>query len=457
MNLATIIGFIMILVFIIGIMKRWLSPYAALAICPMIAAVIYCLMTGQSVLNIFDWIQNGVFYTIKEDGSVQAGTFRSALMVLFACTYFTLMMQTGLFDPLVIAIIKLVKGDPLKIMVPATLVAAGVSLDGDGTSTVLITTAAFMPLFRQFKIKGAYLALLIALPTSVFNMSPWGGPLARVLSALNLDVTELFPYLIPGMAVVLVYDVIVAYMLGRKERARLGFDPKSAAAVSDSEIQEMIQIVKDENAELKRPKMVWYNLIVTVIIMYMLITGMANSALLFMAGLAFALVVNYGFNFHEQKDRLASALEEGMPACAMIVASGFLMGILNGSGMGDGIASFLGSLIPAGQEHLLPLFTAVLGIPGMIFLSSDGYYFGILPVLANLASQYGISMTAMGVGAMIPLATYYATPLIAWIFLLCDRCEVEFGDYQKSILKFGLPAFVIYVIVFSLTGALGLL
>ena len=141
----------------------------------------------------------------------------------------------------------------------------------------------------------------------------------------------------------------------------------------------------------------------------------------------------------------------------MIVASGFLMGILNGSGMGDGIASFLGSLIPAGQEHLLPLFTAVLGIPGMIFLSSDGYYFGILPVLANLASQYGISMTAMGVGAMIPLATYYATPLIAWIFLLCDRCEVEFGDYQKSILKFGLPAFVIYVIVFSLTGALGLL
>lgn len=88
------------------------------------------------------------------------------------------MMQTGLFDPLVIAIIKLVKGDPLKIMVAATLVAAGVSLDGDGTSTVLITTAAFMPLFRQFKIKGAYLALLIALPTSVFNMSPWGGPLA---------------------------------------------------------------------------------------------------------------------------------------------------------------------------------------------------------------------------------------------------------------------------------------
>lgn len=66
-------------------------------------------------------------------------------------------------------------------------------------------------------------------------------------------------------------------------------------------------------------------------------------------------------------------------------------------------------------------------------------------------------MTAMGVAAMIPLATYYATPLIAWIFILCERCEVEFADYQKSILKVGLPAFLIYVVVFALTGAIPLL
>lgn len=447
----------MILVFIVAISKRWLSPYAALAVCPMIAAAIYCVISGQSVINMFDWIYDGVFYSVGEDGDVSAGTMRSALMVLFACTYFTLMMQAGLFDPLVIGIIKLVKGDPLKILVASTLVAAGVSLDGDGTSTVLITTAAFMPLFKQFKIKSAYLAILIALPTSVFNMSPWGGPLARVLSALDLDVTEVFPKLLPGMAAVLIYAVLLAYFIGKKERARLGFDPKSTKSVSKEELDKMIDVVKSNNAELKRPKLVWYNLIVTVIIMYMLITGMANSALLFMGGLAMALIVNYGFDFKEQKERLASALEDGMPACAMIVASGFLMGILNGSGMGDSIAQFLGGLIPSGQERLLPLFTAILGIPGLIFLSSDGYYFGILPVLANLATSYGISLTAMGVAAMIPLATYYATPLIAWIFILCERCEVEFADYQKSILKVGLPAFVIYVIVFALTGAIPLL
>ena len=435
MQMETIIGILMIVVFIVAIMRRWLSPYVALAVVPVAAALIYCLLSGKNPLDVFDWIFDGVFFSVGEGGKVSAGTMRSALMVLFACTYFTLMMHVGLFDPLVIAIIKLVKGDPLKILVAATLVAAGVSLDGDGTSTVLITTAAFMPLFKQFGLRGAYLALLICLPTSVFNMSPWGGPLARVLAALDLDVTQVFPKLLPGMAVVLLYSVGVAYYLGKKERARLGFDPKDGDAVSDEHIHQMIQIVKDNDAELKRPKMIWFNLVMSVIIMYMLIAGLANSALLFMTGLALALVVNYGFDFKEQKDRLAAALEEGAPAFAMIVAAGFLMGVLNGSGMGTALANWLASLVPSGNENLLPLVTALLGIPGLIFLSSDGYYFGILPVLAGLA-------------------TYYATPLIAWIFILLDRCEVSFGEHQKNIMKWGLPAFALYVIVFVLTGAM---
>ncbi|MBM6687921.1 TRAP transporter large permease subunit [Collinsella tanakaei] len=455
MTLAAAVGLIMILIFIIGVMKRWLSPYVGLAVVPLAAGMIYCLLTGQNVLDVFEWVYSGVFYAV-EDGEVSAGTVRSAMMVLFACTYFTLMMQVGLFDPLVIAMIKLVKGDPMKIMVASTLVAAGVSLDGDGTSTVLITTAAFVPLYKQFGIKTPYLALLICLPTSVFNMSPWGGPLARVLSALNLDVTELFPLLLPGMGVALIYCVFVAWFLGKKERKRLGYDPANASHITAEELEKMCDIVRNNDPEYKRPKLVWFNLILSVIIMILLIGGYANSAVLFGGGLALALLVNFGFDFHLQKDRLAAALEDGMPAAAMIVASGFLMGILTNSGMGDDIAIFLASLVPSGMENLLPLFVAILGIPGMVFLSSDGYYFGILPVLAGLAAQYGISATAMGVGAMIPLATYYATPLIAWIWILIERCEVDFGEHQKQILKWGLPMFVIYCVVAVLTGAIPL-
>lgn len=456
MSLEVAIGLVLIVAFVVTIFKRWFSPYAALVFVPLVCGLVYCAMSGQSLLTVFDWIYNGVFYAVNEEGGVTPGTTRSALMVLFACTYFTIMMNVGLFEPLITGTIRLVKGDPLKIVVASTLVAAAVSLDGDGTSTVLITTAAFMPLYKQFGIKGAYLALLIALPTSVFNMTPWGGPLARCLSGLNLDVSQLFPKLLPGMAVVMVYDVFLAYMIGRKERARLGYSPKNASSIPQEKIEAMVQAVKDNNAELKRPKLALYNLIVTLVIMYMLVTGMANSALLFMAGIAAALFVNYGFNFKTQKDRLTEALAEGMPACSMIIASGFFMGILNGSGMTTGIAGFLGQIVPASSSNLLPLFAAVVGIPGLIFLGPDAYYFGVLPVLATLAAEYGISAVTMGVAGMMPLATFYATPLTAWLFILCERCEVEFGDYQKQFLKISFPAFLIYAVVFALTGSLPL-
>jgi CitMHS family citrate-Mg2+:H+ or citrate-Ca2+:H+ symporter len=287
-------------------------------------------------------------------------------------------------------------------------------------------------------------------------MTPWGGPLARVLSALNLDVAELFPRLLPGMAVVLIYSVIVAYFIGKKERARLGYDPEKAAHISDEEMQKMFDAVRNNDPELKRPKAFWFNLICTVVIMVTLVEGLANSAILFLIGLALCLVVNYGFNFKEQKDRLAGALEEGMPAAAMIIGSGFFMGVLNGSGMGTSIATTLGNLVPPGMGKFIPIFTAVLGIPGLIFLSSDGYYFGILPVLAKVAAGFGVTSLTMGVAAMIPLATYYATPLVAWIYILIERTEVDFVDYQKGILLVGLPAFVLYVLVFILTGSIPL-
>ena len=98
----------------------------------------------------------------------------------------------------------------------------------------------------------------------------------------------------------------------------------------------------------------------------------------------------------------------------------------------------------------------MVGIPGLIFLGPDAYYFGVLPVLATLAAEYGISAVTMGVAGMMPLATFYATPLTAWLFILCERCEVEFGDYQKQFLKISFPAFLIYAVVFALTGSLPL-
>ena len=59
--------------------------------------------------------------------------------------------------------------------------------------------------------------------------------MARCLSGLNLDVSQLFPKLLPGMAVVMVYDVFLAYMIGRKGESTSWLQPEERFQYSPGE------------------------------------------------------------------------------------------------------------------------------------------------------------------------------------------------------------------------------
>ena len=67
----------------------------------------------------------------------------TAIALVFAVLYFGLMIDAGLFDPLVLRVVKSVGGDPLRVAVGTAIVALVVSLDGDGATTVLVTVGAF--------------------------------------------------------------------------------------------------------------------------------------------------------------------------------------------------------------------------------------------------------------------------------------------------------------------------
>lgn len=55
------------------------------------------------------------------------------------------------------------------------------------------------------------------LGAGVTNLTPWGGPTARVMSALGLEASELFTPLIRGMIAGAIWVVFVAYYLGKKK------------------------------------------------------------------------------------------------------------------------------------------------------------------------------------------------------------------------------------------------
>jgi CitMHS family citrate-Mg2+:H+ or citrate-Ca2+:H+ symporter len=100
----------------------------------------------------------------------------TGVMLMFAILYFGVMIDAGLFDPAVRAILKLVGGDPMKIVVGTFVLAVFVSLDGDGSTTYMITCAAMLPLYTRLGISRLVLACVIMMAGGLMNILPCGPP-----------------------------------------------------------------------------------------------------------------------------------------------------------------------------------------------------------------------------------------------------------------------------------------
>ncbi|GEP79674.1 hypothetical protein SCA05_14670 [Staphylococcus carnosus] len=165
MNLA-ILGFIMIIVFMVLIMSRKMSALVALIVVPVVFGLIggFYSSLGKDIL----------------DGLTTVAP--TVIMLIFAILYFGVMIDTGLFNPIIRIIMKGVKGDPVKITIGTVALASIVALDGDGTTTFIITVAAMMPLYKKMGMNLYILSTLALLSIGVMNMTPWGGPTARPYS-----------------------------------------------------------------------------------------------------------------------------------------------------------------------------------------------------------------------------------------------------------------------------------
>lgn len=423
MNLA-FLGFAMIIVFMALIMAKKLSPFTSLILVP----VAFGLLAG------YGWDTLG--YAMDGIKSV-ASTFA---MMTFAILYFGVMLTAGMFDPMVDHVVAWCKGDPLKVLVGTAILAAFVSLDGDGTTTVMICCTAMIPIYNRLKIKKIYLATLIILQNCIMNLIPWGGPTARVMSVMKLDAGEILAPLVPGMVLSAIYVVGVSYYLGLKERKRLGVANAAASEVHKVE-------VSPEEQEWKRPKLILFNLSLTAAVIASLIMGLASSAILFGVGTAIALVVNYP-DQKVQRKVISSLAPDMINVVMMVLGAGVLMGILNGpedAGMSNAIAQFLVSVIPESLGRYFAVIIAVISAPGTYLLNNDAFYYGVLPPLAATAEAYGFTSLQIGFAALMGQAFHFLSPLVPFIYLLMDQTEITLAQYQGYIFRWCVGIFVIFM------------
>lgn len=421
--MLALLGYGMVITFMILIMTKRTTAFTSLIIVPLVFGLI-----GGFGPQLGDFAIEGV-----------KGVSKTSAMLLFAILYFGIMINAGLFDPLVRYVVKAVKGDPLKVIVGTAVLAAIVSLDGDGTTTTMIVCSALIPVYDKLKIKKLYLATVLILQNSIMNLIPWGGPTARVMSVLKLEAGEVLAPLLPGMIISVIYVIGVAYYLGLKERKRLGITHIDHVALA-----ELTETADAEELALKRPKLIWLNFALTAAMVATLIADKVPSAIIFEVGTALALLINYP-KLKTQRDLIEKHGASAVQVIAMVLAAGVFMGILTESKMAEAMAQHMISVIPASLAPHFPLISAILSAPGTFFLSNDAYYFGVLPVLAETGAAYGFSALQIGVTSLMGQAFHLISPLVAFIYLLLQLTGVDMGEWQRNVAKWATGIFVIFV------------
>jgi CitMHS family citrate-Mg2+:H+ or citrate-Ca2+:H+ symporter len=436
--MLTLLAYGMVLVFMTLIMTDRLSALLALILVPIAFALIGGFagtMGPMMIAGIRNLAPTGV-------------------LLLFAILYFGIMIDAGLFDPVARTVLGLVKGDPVRIMVGTTVLASIVSLDGDSSTSYIITTTAMLPLFKRLGMKPHYAACVIMLAAGNMNLTPWGGPTARAASALHVDANALFVPLIPTMVACLAFAIFVAWVLGKRERARIGIANLPGLDNIASPVGGEVDTVEPLPA-YRRPRLLMFNFGLTMVLMACLLFGVLPLPILFMVGFAIATAVNYP-NLAEQKQRIAAHAPNVLAVVSLIFAAGIFTGILSGTGMVDAMAKSVTAIIPDSAGPYLPAITALLSIPFTFLVSNDAFYFGILPILAEAGAAYGHSAEAMGRASLVGQQVHLLSPLVASTYLLVGLCEVDFGAHQRFTLPWALGMAAVMLATGVLIGVIPL-
>ncbi|AYL35239.1 CitMHS family transporter [Streptomyces fungicidicus] len=444
--MLTILGFTMIATFLVLIMLKKMSPIAALVLIP----ALFCVFVGKGA-HLGDYVIDGV-----------SSLAPTAAMLMFAIVYFGVMIDVGLFDPIVRGILRFCRADPMRIVVGTALLAAIVSLDGDGSTTFMITVSAMYPLYKRLKMSLVVMTGVAAMANGVMNTLPWGGPTARAATALKLDAGDIFVPMIPALLVGLLGVVVLAYVLGLRERRRLGVvtldeapaEEKETVLVgagggtgviagkrtggsgsgTDADADDDDFQGLDPHRPTLRPRLYWFNALLTVGLLTAMIMELLPIPVLFLLGAALALSVNYP-NIPDQKARLAAHADNVLNVSGMVFAAAVFTGVLQGTGMVDSMAKWLVDVIPDGMGPHMALVTGVLSLPLTYFMSNDGFYFGVLPVLAEAGAAHGVTPLEMARASLVGQPLHMSSPLVPAVYVLVGMAKVEFGDHTRFVVK----------------------
>ena len=85
-------------------------------------------------------------------------------------------------------------------------------------------------------------------------------------------------------------------------------------------------------------------------------------------------------------------------------------------------------------------------------MSNDAFYYGVLPVLSEAASHYGITPVEMARASIVGQPVHLLSPLVPSTYLLCGLAGIEMGQHQKFAIKWAIVTCLVMLISAMVLG-----
>ncbi|MDD1450285.1 SLC13 family permease [Sphingomonas sp. H160509] len=280
------------------------------------------------------------------------------------------------------------------------------------------------------------------------NFLPWTGPTLRAGAALKLPVATIFTPMIGVQVVGLVFVFVVSWWLGVREERRLGLGRRVASAETPAPLG-VTPSDSDAELALRRPRLFIVNVAITLVVVATMITGLIEPVVVFMAGTALALIINYP-SAAQQRERIDAHARTALMMAGILFAAGAFTGIMTGSGMIKALAQASVSHVPDAIGPRIPVLLGMIAMPLSLLFDPDSFYFGVLPVIAEVAGHFGVPAVQVAQAALLGQMTtgFPVSPLTPATFLVAGLSGVELGAHQR----FAIPWLFAASIVMTLAA-----
>ncbi|HCX96340.1 MAG TPA: citrate:H+ symporter [Spirochaetaceae bacterium] len=421
MSYVGFVGFAMMIVTILLLLWKKMIPAVVFIVVPIVAA----LAIGSTPAEISGYIGKGLNSVVPV-----------ATMFIFAVLFFGIMSDAGVFRKIVGKLTKTAGSNVLIVMIVTVVVTIIGHLDGSGATTYLIAIPPLLAIYQKLKIRPVVLMGIVSLTMGVMNSVPWGGPVGRLAAILEVPLNDIWKYCIPAQLFGLALCAILAVYLGRKEMKLNAVTGELTADQMGTQNSE--DILTAEEKALLRPNRFWLNiLLILAVVLTMMLTKVQPYAV-FMVGLCISLAINYP-SVQEQTKRIEAHASTAFSMAFILLASAVFLGIMTNSPMMDATTkSFLAVLPKSLAPHMHIVFAFITNPLSMIFNPYASMY-GVVPVISNIVSAFGIPAAAVGAAYQIALAPLiFILPITPAMYLGLGLAGVELRDHIKFTYKWSL-------------------